>query len=248
MPRYCSHTCWASRASRLPSHPEAPCAAGQVREYLALIGRRAAGRAARLPDRTPRVLVAAAACLASGAGSAAGDRTPRRACACALPAPPARPAWPTLAPVQGQSRLPWRASGRCGSSWPPTCRMRHWPMARANAAALGLPGIEFRPGDWFAALAQEPFDLIVSNPPYIDATDAALALLQHEPRSPSRPEPMASPACALIAAGAVAHLRPAAGCCSSTARDQAAAVRDALVLAGFRHVTLPPRSRPDSSA
>ena len=44
-------------------------------------------------------------------------------------------------------------------------------VARANAAALGLSGrVRFLPGHWFAAVgAQERFETVVSNPPYIAA-------------------------------------------------------------------------------
>ena len=48
-------------------------------------------------------------------------------------------------------------------------------LARSNAAALGLSRVEFRLGDWYAALAGELFDLLVSNPPYVAAADPALA-------------------------------------------------------------------------
>lgn len=175
--------------SRLPSHPEAPCAAGQVREYLALIERRAAGEplayltghrefwsldlrvspAVLVPRPETELLVERALALgASGAARVADLGTGSGAIALALASE--RPLWQLVATDVSDAAL---------------------AMARANAAALGLPGIEFRPGDWYAALAQEPFDLIISNPPYIDATDAALALLQHEPRLALTPEPMA---------------------------------------------------------
>jgi len=43
-------------------------------------------------------------------------------------------------------------------------------VARDNAAALGLAGrTAFLRGDWTAGLADESFDLVVSNPPYISS-------------------------------------------------------------------------------
>jgi release factor glutamine methyltransferase len=51
-------------------------------------------------------------------------------------------------------------------------------LARENAAANGLT-VEFRHGDLLAGLAG-PFDLVVSNPPYVDA--AELAALEPEVR------------------------------------------------------------------
>ncbi len=53
-------------------------------------------------------------------------------------------------------------------------------MARGNAAALGLAGrAEFRLGDWGAGLAG-PFDILISNPPYIES--AAIAALEQDVR------------------------------------------------------------------
>lgn len=48
-------------------------------------------------------------------------------------------------------------------------------VARANAQQLGLTNIEFRHSDWCSTLAgDEPFEMIVSNPPYIRAADPHL--------------------------------------------------------------------------
>lgn len=47
-------------------------------------------------------------------------------------------------------------------------------VARTNAEKFGLTNIEFREGDWFAALADAGFDIILSNPPYIRAGDPHL--------------------------------------------------------------------------
>ena len=44
-------------------------------------------------------------------------------------------------------------------------------VARGNAAALGLGNVEFRTGDWLQPLSGECFDLIASNPPYIEEGD-----------------------------------------------------------------------------
>ena len=47
-------------------------------------------------------------------------------------------------------------------------------VARRNAQHLGIANVEFVHGDWFAPLAGRQFALIVSNPPYIETTDAHL--------------------------------------------------------------------------
>lgn len=47
-------------------------------------------------------------------------------------------------------------------------------VARGNAARLNLRNVDFLPGDWLAPLADRRFDMIVSNPPYIEAQDPHL--------------------------------------------------------------------------
>jgi len=61
-------------------------------------------------------------------------------------------------------------------------------VARGNAARLGITNIRFLQGNWCDALeadfeADNPFDAIVGNPPYIAEQDPALDLLRHEPLS-----------------------------------------------------------------
>lgn len=56
-------------------------------------------------------------------------------------------------------------------------------VASANATRLQL-GVQFAHGSWLQPLAgQAPFDLIVSNPPYIRDDDPHLQALAHEPLS-----------------------------------------------------------------
>lgn len=47
-------------------------------------------------------------------------------------------------------------------------------LARRNAARLGF-SVNFLASNWFSALNERGFQLIVSNPPYIDATDPHLS-------------------------------------------------------------------------
>ncbi|RYZ79237.1 MAG: peptide chain release factor N(5)-glutamine methyltransferase, partial [Moraxellaceae bacterium] len=49
-------------------------------------------------------------------------------------------------------------------------------LAEKNRALLNLDNVDIHQSDWFGALAdQAPFDIIVSNPPYIDPNDEHLA-------------------------------------------------------------------------
>jgi release factor glutamine methyltransferase len=59
-----------------------------------------------------------------------------------------------------------------------------WQVASANLQRLQLPNVQLHQGSWFAPLPALPFDLIVSNPPYIDADDPHLSQgdVRFEPR------------------------------------------------------------------
>jgi release factor glutamine methyltransferase len=111
-------------------------------------------------------------------------------------------------------------------------------VARANAAELQLARIDFRHGSWFAPLAGERFDLIVSNPPYVAADDPALAdpALAHEPRVALTPGADALRCLREIARGAPQHLNPGGWLLLEHGAAQATAVRHELVLAGCRSV------------
>ncbi len=58
-------------------------------------------------------------------------------------------------------------------------------VAIDNAAALDIQNVTFLQSDWFDALDHQRFDVIVSNPPYIESTDAHLSQgdLRFEPMS-----------------------------------------------------------------
>lgn len=47
-------------------------------------------------------------------------------------------------------------------------------VASRNAARLGIGNVTFMRGDWLAPLGDRRFDMIVSNPPYIEANDPHL--------------------------------------------------------------------------
>jgi release factor glutamine methyltransferase len=111
-------------------------------------------------------------------------------------------------------------------------------VARANAAALKLPGITFREGNWFAALADDRVDVIVSNPPYIAAADRHLdeGDLRHEPRSALASGDDGLDAIRVITAGAAAHLHPGGWLLVEHGWEQGEAVRALMRAAAFNEV------------
>ena len=109
-------------------------------------------------------------------------------------------------------------------------------LARANAQRLAPGRIEFRQGDWYAALGQERFDLLLSNPPYVAADDPAMAELGYEPRVALTPGADAFSSLRTLARGAARHLERGGWLLLEHGAAQGGQVRHELVLAGFRHV------------
>ncbi len=56
-------------------------------------------------------------------------------------------------------------------------------IAKKNSKNLDLNNVQFLQSNWLTALGSEPFDCILSNPPYIEPSDPHLATLQHEPHA-----------------------------------------------------------------
>ncbi len=111
-------------------------------------------------------------------------------------------------------------------------------VALGNAARLSAP-VEFRQGDWWAAVApDERFDLIVSNPPYIAADDAHLSSgdVRHEPRLALASGEDGLEALRIIVAGAPGRLREGGALRLEHGWDQAPAVRELCRAAGLEEV------------
>ena len=113
-------------------------------------------------------------------------------------------------------------------------------VARSNAARLGAT-VRFLAGDWFAPLAGECFDLIVSNPPYVAAGDPHLTRdgLPFEPQGALSDGVSGGDGMACIAhlvAHAAAHLTPGGALRIEHGYDQAVKTRTLLLAAGFTEV------------
>ncbi len=109
-------------------------------------------------------------------------------------------------------------------------------VAAANARRLGL-AVQFVQGSWLDPLAgQAPFDLIVSNPPYIRSDDPHLAALAHEPLSALASGDDGLADLRAIIARAPARLAQGGWLLLEHGWDQAAAVADLLSAAGFEAV------------
>jgi release factor glutamine methyltransferase len=116
-------------------------------------------------------------------------------------------------------------------------------VARANAARLGAARLEsshvvFHAGSWFEPLAQQRFDLIVSNPPYVAADDPVLQSdgLRYEPSTALTPGADAFADLQHILAEAPRHLTAGGVLLLEHGSTQAAELRARLVARGFAHV------------
>jgi len=108
-------------------------------------------------------------------------------------------------------------------------------IAAENARSLGAANVSFLRGDWFGAIGSELFDLIVSNPPYVEAADPHLSQgdLRFEPQSALAAGPTGLDAITTIVGSARGHLRPGGWVLVEHGWNQAEAVADLLASAGF---------------
>jgi len=112
-------------------------------------------------------------------------------------------------------------------------------VAGRNAARLGIGNVAFTVGDWYTALGDARFDLIVSNPPYIAAGDAHLAQgdLRFEPAAALASGADGLDAIRRIVADAPEHLADGGVLLLEHGFDQSLRVRALLDAAGFQNVT-----------
>jgi release factor glutamine methyltransferase len=113
-------------------------------------------------------------------------------------------------------------------------------VARANARRLGVFNVEFVRADWYAEMdpTSPAFDLIVSNPPYIGATDRHLGQgdVRFEPRVALTPGGDGLSALATIVAGARDRLLPGGFLVVEHGYDQAERVKAMFAAAAFADI------------
>lgn len=111
-------------------------------------------------------------------------------------------------------------------------------VAQENARRLNISNVRLLRSDWFSALPGERFDLIVSNPPYIAASDAHLAQgdLRFEPRSALASGTDGLDDIRRIGAQAKTHLNEGGWLLFEHGYDQAERVRALLQQDGFNEV------------
>ncbi|WP_369820925.1 peptide chain release factor N(5)-glutamine methyltransferase [Pseudorhodoferax sp. Leaf274] len=107
-------------------------------------------------------------------------------------------------------------------------------VASANARQLNLR-VQFMQGDWLHGV-DGPYDLIVSNPPYIAEEDPHLAALVHEPLAALAAGADGLDDLRTITADAGAHLSPGGWLLLEHGHDQADAVCALLRAQGFVQV------------
>jgi len=111
-------------------------------------------------------------------------------------------------------------------------------LAERNRLRLGLHNAAFTLSDWFAGLNGERFQMIVSNPPYIPASDPHLLQgdVRFEPQSALIAGADGLDDIRTIITQAAAHLQSGGWLLLEHGYDQAEAVRMLLLSHGFEDV------------
>jgi release factor glutamine methyltransferase len=111
-------------------------------------------------------------------------------------------------------------------------------VARSNAASNGLGRVSFLQSDWYRAVGGQRFNLLLSNPPYIDPDDPHLAQgdVRFEPRQALVAPQGGLADLANIIKGAPGQLLEGGWLLLEHGFDQGAVVRELLCLIGFSSV------------
>jgi release factor glutamine methyltransferase len=108
-------------------------------------------------------------------------------------------------------------------------------VAQDNASQLKLSNVQFALSDWYAKLAEQRFDVIVSNPPYIAENDSHLSQgdLRFEPLSALTSGQDGLDDIRQITEQGLIHLNPQGWMMLEHGYDQGAAVRELMAQAGL---------------
>ena len=111
-------------------------------------------------------------------------------------------------------------------------------VAKENARQLVADRVTFRQGSWFEPLSGKCFEVIASNPPYVDSDDPVLKgdSLAFEPLLALTAGPDALAALHQLIDHAPRHLAIGGWLCLEHGANQAAQVRERLVARGYAHV------------
>jgi release factor glutamine methyltransferase len=110
--------------------------------------------------------------------------------------------------------------------------------ASANACAHKLDNIRFIRSDWFSDLGQGRYDVILSNPPYVQSNDPGLLAgeIRHEPRLALDGGSTGLDAYHRIIPGAVRHLSARGWLVLEHGYNQAQVIRDLLKQAHYQNI------------
>ncbi|MHA3059613.1 peptide chain release factor N(5)-glutamine methyltransferase [Acinetobacter sp. ANC 4636] len=109
-------------------------------------------------------------------------------------------------------------------------------VAQENAQRHQLQQVRFACGAWFDAIPAQKFDLIVSNPPYIDPEDVHLQQLGVEPQRALIAQQKGLADLKIIIDQAVNWLNPQGWVVLEHGYDQGAVVRGIFLQAGFSQI------------
>lgn len=96
--------------------------------------------------------------------------------------------------------------------------------------------VKFACGAWFEALEQQQFDLIVSNPPYIDPEDVHMQKLKSEPERALIADKQGMVDIETIITQGKDWLKPNGWIVLEHGYDQGQAVRNMFEQQGFKHI------------
>lgn len=112
-------------------------------------------------------------------------------------------------------------------------------LAKRNASALGITNIQFIVSNWFEGISNTQFDIIVSNPPYIEEKDPHIQQgdLRFEPKQALISGPDGLEALRHIILKGYAYLKPKGWLCVEHGYNQKKHVLHILNQAGYVHNT-----------